>query len=135
MSQENDDSDLAPLDSSLVYVVDDEPELLDILDSELVSAGFEVMSFSDPSKVLTAVQSRVPDLVISDLKMPGVTGLDLLREVKKICPDTPFILLSGYLTAENLIEAVGNCVDYGIEKPFDMERVVELSLEAVTLKK
>lgn len=121
----------APL--GLAYILDDEPAIVEILSETLTAAGLTTMSYSDPKELLEAFQARVPDVVISDMKMPGISGLEILNQVKKINADVPVIFISGYLDTPKLLDAIQKGVYAAIEKPFDTEQVVGVVLKAVQM--
>jgi CheY-like chemotaxis protein/anti-sigma regulatory factor (Ser/Thr protein kinase) len=85
-----------------VMYVDDDEALVFLIRRVLTRKGFAVTTFTDPQQARTALE-RNPgdfDLLVTDYNMPGFSGLDLLREVRRICPDLPVALASGYITPE-----------------------------------
>jgi CheY-like chemotaxis protein len=114
-----------------VFVVDDEPEIVEILTDLVGSLGFKVTGFTDPRAMLDAFRLATPDVVLTDHKMPGTTGLQLLALVRKINPDVPVVMISGYLDRKELIHAISAGVFAVIEKPFDSDRVLQVCKNAV----
>ena len=112
------------------YVIDDEPDLVTILSEVLVEAEFSVQGFSNSIEALAAVRQRRPDVVVTDMRMPGMTGLDILKKVWEIDSDLPVIFISGQLTKETVIEAVNYGVFGIIEKPFTESQVVTVCTAA-----
>lgn len=111
-------------------VIDDEIELTEILSALLEDAGFEVSSFTDPEMALGQIKNFQPDVIISDISMPKLDGINLLKKVRVDHPDLPFIFVSGYVTKESLMEAL-DLDAYGvIEKPFQAPKVIEMVLNA-----
>ncbi len=107
-----------------IFVVDDERIIRVALVDELRDAGYNVKEFASARSALLEMKEVVPDIVISDLKMPGMDGLELLKKTKKQFPDTCFILMTAYSTVSTAIEAMRNgAYDY-ITKPFDNEELL-----------
>ncbi|HEY3761125.1 MAG TPA: response regulator [Verrucomicrobiae bacterium] len=90
-------------DSITVFVVDDEPLLLDLAKTILNPLGYNIQIFSDPRKALAAYPKAKPALVVTDYAMPWMTGLEVIRECRRIHPDQKTILLSG--TVDEMIYA------------------------------
>jgi FixJ family two-component response regulator len=126
-------ANLSVSEMGLAYIIDDEPDILEILGDTLKAAGLTTVTFTDPKAMLEAFQRQTPDLVISDMKMPGLSGIEILKEIKKINADVPVVFISGYLDTPNLLEAIQKGVYAAIEKPFDMNQVLEVSTNAVRL--
>jgi CheY-like chemotaxis protein len=79
----------------VVFVVDDEPLIALTLAMVLQSSGFDATSFTDPLEALRAAHFGAPDLILSDVMMPFLSGFDLAAKVKAFCPDCKVLLLSG----------------------------------------
>jgi DNA-binding NtrC family response regulator len=109
----------------IVLVVDDEPGIRALLDLELSSLGLTVVQCSTGTEALGVLRRQVFDLVVTDVKMPGATGLDVLREVKARTPATAVIVLTGFTNMDE-VEA---CRDVGafelIHKPFELTALHE----------
>ncbi len=120
-------------DVAMVYIVDDEPEIVEILNDIILSAGFQTKTFTDPNHALAAFREQTPDLVVSDIKMPEMTGLELLKNMKSINSDVPLILVSGYLDTAKLLEAISSGVFSAIEKPFQADKIVAVCTQAIQL--
>ncbi len=120
----------------VILVVDDEETIRFCLKEALESEGHEVDTEEDGEKALSLVKKVVPDLVILDLKMPGMNGLDLLREVKLHDSNILVILLTGHGSVDTAVSAMkAGAFDY-LEKPFKMEHVkvvVEKALSTQSL--
>jgi|SRR5262245_718297 len=90
-----------------IYVADDEPTLLNALVKRLSQGQYKVRGFKSGDDLLAAVEQEVPDLVLLDIKMPGRTGLETLKEIRKKSPDkVAVIILTAYGTVEDAVEAM-----------------------------
>ncbi|MGK0486163.1 MAG: two-component system NtrC family response regulator, partial [Myxococcota bacterium] len=77
----------------------------------------------DATEAMSIVSSHPVDLVLCDIKMPGINGLELVRQIHEVEPDLPCIVITGYSTAENSIEALRAGAFWYLEKPFEQERL------------
>jgi two-component system response regulator PilR (NtrC family) len=115
-----------------ILVVDDEQSMREFLEIFFRREGFDVVTSSDVDSALVAVESDDFDVVISDVKMPGRTGLDLLQAVKETSPETIVIMITAFATTETAIAAMKQgAYDY-VTKPFKVDElrlVVEKALE------
>ncbi len=115
-----------------VLVVDDEQGLCAGLQEALRREGYQVDATTDAPTALTMCQERLYNLVLTDLKMPGMSGLDFLARARARNRDTMFILMTAYATVENAVQAMKEgAFDY-LSKPIDMRRLralVEKALE------
>ncbi len=101
-----------------VMVLDDEPIVGKRLQPALTKAGFEVEFYEDPAKALARLTEKEFDIVVTDLRMEGVDGIQILEHVMERCPNTRVILITGYATVEVAREAlVKGAFDF-IAKPF-----------------
>ena len=102
-----------------VIVVDDEPALARALERELRRGGLAASSFSVPEEALAAVCDDDVDVVLTDVRMAGLSGLDLLRAVKSRRPDVEVVMMSGFAAVQTAVEAVkAGAYDY-LTKPFE----------------
>ena len=103
-----------------ILVVDDAPHILQLVSRFLRSAGYEVETALDGLIALNRLSAKPFALVLSDLKMPNMDGLDLLREVKERYPDTMFVLMTGYATMDSAVSVLRyGAYDY-LTKPLDL---------------
>ncbi|MBT4760111.1 MAG: response regulator [Bdellovibrionaceae bacterium] len=108
----------------LVYVVDDEPDLAELISELVQDFGFETVIFTDAMDLLKSLKSRKPDVVLSDIKMPNMTGIEMIEEIQQIDPDVPVVFLSGYLDKDTCIEALSFGAYALMDKPIqDEERL------------
>jgi two-component system NtrC family response regulator len=106
-----------------LLIVDDEKNYLVVLEALLGPEGYEIMTSDKAQDALRLVQEADVDLVLTDMKMPGMSGMELLEEVKKIKPEVPVIMMTAYGTIEMAVEAMKkNAYDY-ITKPFQNEEL------------
>jgi CheY-like chemotaxis protein len=87
--------------------VDDDPRVLDTLSHQLHDAGYDVVSRSDGADALTFLRQETADVLVTDLSMPGIDGLALIRDAQAQVPGLPAILLTGY-SGEGTALAIGN---------------------------
>lgn len=108
-----------------VLIVDDDRNVLEVLEARLSSAGFDVHKTAEPQEALGILSSQRIDLMISDMKMPGMGGMDLFNEVRTFLPDLPVVFLTAYGTIPDAVKAVkAGAVDY-IAKPFDGQELLK----------
>ena len=109
-----------------VLVVDDEPMIVSLLSSVLRSKGWVVTEARSGTDAIDQLDRGRFDVILTDLVMPGDSGIDLLRASKEIHPDVEVILMSGYATADTAIEAMRNGAFHYIMKPLKPDEVVNL---------
>lgn len=113
-----------------ILLVDDETIVRDSLSEWLKEAGYDVTSAEDGYRAIQIIKDRPADVLVVDLKMPGLDGIEVLKEVKKIAPETKVIIITAYGTVENAVEAMKvGAADY-IMKPFEPEKL-EFAIEDV----
>ncbi len=108
-----------------VMVLDDEPIVGERLQPVLEKAGFQVEVFTDSQKALQRLEEKNFQVVVTDLKMSGPSGLDVLRYLKDNKPDTKAIIITGYATIERAREAEFLNAQF-VTKPFKLEEIVKL---------
>jgi two-component system response regulator PilR (NtrC family) len=117
---------------SKILVVDDEQSMRDFLAIMLKKEGHDVVTAGNGNDALKAVQAEIFDLVISDMKMPGIDGIEVLKTVKDVSSETVVIMITAYATAETAVEAMKlGASDYVI-KPFkidELKLIINNSLE------
>jgi two-component system, NtrC family, response regulator PilR len=123
---------------SKVLVVDDEQSLRDFLAIMLKKEGHDVVTAINGTDALKAAQMEIFDLVISDMKMPGVDGIGVLKAIKEISPETVVIMVTAFATAETAVEAMKLGASDYIIKPFkvdELKLIINNSLEKRYLRK
>jgi len=121
-----------------ILFVDDETEILSIVEQYLKGHGYRVTVSDNGARALELTRDKVFDIIFTDLKMPEVGGLDLLRSVKESSPETEVIILTGYGTVDSAVEALKlGSYDY-LQKPIEFERLkimIDRIIEKQTLQK
>ncbi|MDW7709027.1 MAG: sigma-54 dependent transcriptional regulator [Deferrisomatales bacterium] len=106
-----------------VLVVDDDVRLLEALVKALRSMGYDAEGEADPRLGLDRVRAWGPDAVITDMKMPGLSGADLAEQAQVLQPELPVLVLTGYGTIRSAVEAMRRGVYDYLTKPFDLDEV------------
>ena len=110
----------------LVVIVDDEQGILDVVSRVARRAGYDAMTYSSGRAAIAELQTRRADLVLVDLRMPEVGGLDVLRAIRESHPSCQAVLMTGYATVDTAVEAIKlGAADY-LSKPLDLKRLEEL---------
>jgi signal transduction histidine kinase/ActR/RegA family two-component response regulator len=117
-----------------VLVVDDDQDVLRPLCTFLEKSGYDVVPAKDAAEALTAVPSHRPDVVISDIGMPGMDGIELCRKLRASSPRLPIVLMSGWASEVDPARAREAGAGALLAKPFAMQQVTEL-LAAITGRK
>ena len=113
----------SPAKKERILVVDDAPDTLELLQRNLASQGYQVFtSIAVPDAIMLLKENPV-DLVITDFKMPGVSGLDLVRHVRENMRDTEVMMITGYPTVEGAVKAVKTGAEEYLTKPFTDEEL------------
>jgi len=113
-----------------ILVVDDELGILDVLRILLKGEGFDVATAQGGKAGLEALKTSAPDIVLTDIKMPGVTGTDILAAVREQDPETPVILMTAQASLQSAIQAVNQGAFYYIQKPFSNDDLVAICRRA-----
>src|SRR5215831_3916685 len=114
-----------------VLVVDDEATIRDLLSKTLALAEYDVDLAPDGRTALERLRMIPYDLLITDLKMPGVDGLAVIREARRLKADIPVIIITGFSTEASAIEAVNLGVSGYLTKPFRIPRVLSVAAKAL----
>ncbi|MFM7570288.1 MAG: nitrogen regulation protein NR(I) [Betaproteobacteria bacterium] len=116
---------------SAVWVVDDDQSIRWVLEKALGRDGFEVRAFSSARECLRALAVDEPDVLVSDIRMPGESGIELLQQVKVDHPGVPVIIMTAFSDLESAVSAFqGGAFEY-LPKPFDVPKAVDLIRRAV----
>jgi len=114
-----------------VLVVDDEASIRDLISKTLALAEYDVDLAPDGRTALERLRIIAYDLLITDLKMPGVDGLAVIREARRLKADIPVIIITGFSTEASAIEAVNLGVSGYLTKPFRVPRVLAAAAKAL----
>jgi DNA-binding NtrC family response regulator len=120
-----------PRNKASILVVDDAPDTLEVLHRNLSSEGYQVFTAPGVAEAIQVLEGTLIDLVITDLKMPKVSGLDLVRHVRENYKDTEVMMITGYATIEGAVEAVKSGAEEYISKPFTGEELLAAVKEAL----
>ncbi len=115
----------------VVWLVDDDASIRWVLEQSLRDAGMEPTSFEGASKFLRALKRGRPDVVITDIRMPGMTGLELLGELQQSDPDLPVIVTTAHSDLDNAVDSYQAGAFEYLPKPFDIDEAVDLVRRAV----
>jgi excisionase family DNA binding protein len=114
-----------------VLVVDDEAGIRELLSKTLALAEYDVDLASGGAEALERLHRAHYDLVITDLKMPGVDGMTVIRDARRFLPQLPIIIITGYSTEASAIEAINLGVNGYLTKPFRVPKVLSTAAKAL----
>ena len=114
-----------------VWIVDDDRSIRWVLEKVLTKAGFTCRSFSDGNAAWTALQNDCPGVLISDIRMPGPNGIDLLTRIKEKYPKLPVIITTAFSDLESAVSAFQKGAFEYLPKPFDINKAVQLVQRAM----
>ena len=122
----------------LVYVVDDEISITEVLKEALKDAGYQVETFPSADDAFVRVKESPPHVVISDIRMPGMTGIELLKAIRELSQDIQFIIMTSHASLETALDAMRlGAYDY-IHKPFeqldDVIKTIDRTVEKLFLQ-
>ena len=113
-----------------ILLVDDETAILDTLKILFRSQGYDVAVADSGPKALAAMEDERPDLVLTDIRMPGVTGLDVLAAAHEVDPEIPVILMTAQASLQSAVRAVNEGAYYYLQKPFANEELLAICKRA-----
>ncbi len=122
-------------ESTKVFVIDDEPDIVELLGILLEDFGYQVEKFTDASDAISNLELHAPDLIISDINMPNLSGMDFLKTIRNSGEDIPVIFVSGFLTKEIVMEGLLYGAEGFIEKPFKEEEISRCCSKAIARRK
>ena len=115
----------APNDSATIIIVEDDPDAARFVQRALDLAGFEVVSFSRPDEALEALKRLPCSLLLSDVRLPAMTGLDLLQRARRYEPQLPVVLMTAFATLEDATFALRNGADDYLLKPLNAKVLID----------
>ena len=114
-----------------IWIVDDDQSIRFVLEKALAREDFAVRSFTNPRDVIKALEDDAPQVLVSDIRMPGGSGIELLATVRERLPGLPVIIMTAYSDLDSAVSAFqGGAFEY-LPKPFDVTKAVELIRRAV----
>ena len=121
--------------NELIHIIDDEPIIYEVLGDLLTGEGYDVEISSDGKEALEKLASKGSDLILLDLLMPGMDGIEVLKRLKKIDPCAVIIIITAYASVESAIKAMKmGAFDY-IQKPFKHDELLLTVKRAIEHKR
>ena len=114
------------MDKGNIWVVDDDESIRWVLERGLSENGIEVETFDSANKVIKKLETENPSLILTDIKMPGKSGIDLLDEIKELRPEIPIIIMTAHSDLESAVESYEHGAWEYLPKPFDIEEAVSM---------
>ncbi|MBW2031381.1 MAG: response regulator [Deltaproteobacteria bacterium] len=118
-----------------VLVIDDDPQIRETLGRFLRSHGSEVLVACNWPQGLEMVMAKRFDVVLTDLEMPGPDGIEVVKRVRDISPETAILMITGYPSAESTAKALAEGCDGYISKPFYFDKLKYLITQSVVLRR
>ena len=120
------------MDKGNIWVVDDDESIRWVLERGLSENGIAVETFDSANKVIKKLETENPSLILTDIKMPGKSGIDLLDEVKELRPEIPIIIMTAHSDLKSAVESYEHGAWEYLPKPFDIEEAVSMVQRATT---
>ena len=114
-----------------IWIADDDEAIRIVLEEGLKSTGLEISTYADGESLIKALEDDKPDLIISDIKMPGMHGYDLLKHIKNNYEKLPVIIMTAFTDMQAAIDAYGGGAFEYIPKPFDLEEAIAIVKKAL----
>jgi two-component system nitrogen regulation response regulator GlnG len=119
-------------DKSTIWIVDDDRSIRWVMEKALTRHQFQVTSFEDAASLIDVLDQEKPDVIISDIRMPGISGLELLEQIHTECPGIPVIITTAHSDLDSAVAAYqGGAFEY-LPKPFDIDELVSVTQRAIT---
>lgn len=118
-------------EAPLIYICDDEPDIVSLLTFTITKAGFRAKGFTQAQQAIDNLLTDKPYAIFTDMSMPEMSGLDLLKKAHELEPNIPVIFVSAHLSTDIMINALEHGVFGAIEKPFTSEQVKTMAKNAV----
>ena len=103
-----------------IWVVDDDESIRWVLEKGLQDSGMDVQTFDSANKVIKKLETENPKLIITDIRMPGPSGIDLLDKVKELRPEIPVIIMTAHSDLDSAVESYEHGAWEYLPKPFDI---------------
>lgn len=120
--------------SNLILIVDDQEDIRRSLSGILEDEGYQVLTTDNGTEALELAREEVPDLVLLDIWMPGLDGLQTLEQLKNLLPDLTVVMMSGHGTIETAVKATKLGAYDFVEKPFSLDKVLITIANAISYK-
>ena len=114
-----------------IWIADDDEAIRIVLEEGLKSTGLEISTYADGELLIKALEEDKPDLIISDIKMPGMHGYDLLKHIKNNYEKLPVIIMTAFTDMQAAIDAYGGGAFEYIPKPFDLDEAIAIVKKAL----
>jgi len=118
-----------------ILIIDDEIEIINLIENILCSLGYEIDYSTTGKEGLEKIEKNDFSIVLLDIFLPDFDGFELLRKIKEMKENLPVIILTGFGTTENIVKAIKLGADDFIEKPFNIERFVDVIQKVIKIKK
>ena len=113
-----------------IWIIDDDPSIRWVLEKALSKAGLKIRSFENADSALQALSTEQPDAIITDVRMPGMDGLEFLDHLNRQYPEIPIIIMTAHSDLDSAVSAYqGGAFEY-LPKPFDIDEAVDLAKRA-----
>ena len=116
---------------SQVWIIDDDRSIRWVLEKSLQGEGLEVQSFDSADKAITALSNSTPQAIISDVRMPGINGLDFLQQVRESYPELPVIIMTAHSDLDSAVASYKSGAFEYMPKPFDIDDAISLTKRAL----
>jgi DNA-binding NtrC family response regulator len=119
------------MDKYRILVVDDELLIRDLLYDFFITQDWDITVAEDGQKAIDCLKNREFDIVLTDLKMPDIDGMDLTGRIRNLYGDLPVVIMTGYPSLDSALEALRHKVDDYIIKPFNVNQLFKVVKKAV----
>ncbi len=116
--------------STNVWIVDDDSSIRFVLDKALAQEGFRTQTFEDAESVLEAIKTNAPEIIISDIRMPGIDGLQMLKIIHKTHPNIPIIITTAHSDLNSAVSSYQQGSFEYLPKPFDIDEAINIVKKA-----
>ena len=114
------------MDKGNIWIVDDDESIRWVLERGLSEKGIDVETFDSANKVIKKLETENPSLILTDIRMPGKSGIDLLDEVKELRPEIPIIIMTAHSDLESAVDSYEHGAWEYLPKPFDIEEAISM---------
>mgnify|MGYP000442045758 CR=1 FL=1 len=118
-----------------IWIIDDDRSIRWVLEKALAKADMDVVSYENANRIMARLAEAKPDAIVTDIRMPGINGLELLNEINITYPDLPVIIMTAHSDLDSAVSAYqGGAFEY-LPKPFDIDEAVDMVRRAVELQR